>query len=183
MATMPAISRTPMRTKMPIRVIWLKELMNLLIPMTVQLLLDSTLFNKFSFIFIRSMSECPPFVGCGVFYLPVHPEPFMSFWQMFGDRRTAFIAEQESMAVLPDLELPARAGPLTGFGRFCFALREKLARTHRTTDFFNVSRESFDKNFGDFFVGVAESSRLFTESVDKLLHLIERLLFWHVHSF
>jgi hypothetical protein len=106
----------------------------------------------------------------------------MPFWQMFCDRRTAFIAEQESMTIFPDLELPARTGPLTGFGRFCFALREKLARTHRTTDFFNIPREAFDEDFGDTRIWVAESARFSAESVNKILHLIKRLLFWHIYS-
>jgi hypothetical protein len=69
---------------------------------------------------------------------------------MFGDRRTAFITEQQSMTVFPDLKFPTRTGPLTGFRRFGFALREKLARTHRTSYLFNVASESFDEDFCNF---------------------------------
>jgi hypothetical protein len=148
----------------------------------VLLPLDSPLFDEFPFILLGPMSESPPFVWSRVFYLPVHLKPFMSLWQIFGDRRTAFIAEQESMAILPDLELPARTCPLTGFGRFCFAFRVKLARTHRTPYFFNVHGESFNKDLGDVCVWVAKSPRFFTELVDKLLHFIERLPFRHIHS-
>jgi len=109
-------------------------------------LLDSTLLNQFFGILVRPMSERSPFIRRGVLDVSVHLESFMSFRQMFCDRRTAFIGEQESMAILPDLELPTRACPFTRFRGFFFTLREKLARTHRTPYFLNVPCKSFDEN-------------------------------------
>ena len=74
-------------------------------------------------------------------HFAVHPEPFVTVRQIFSDRLTAFITKQESMAIFPDLELPARAGPLAGFGRFCFTFREKLAGTKWPTDLLHVASE------------------------------------------
>lgn len=128
------------------------------------------------------MAKRASFVRRGVFDLPIHPQPFMSFRQIFGDRRTAFITEQESMTILPDLEFPTRTGPLTGFGSFRFTLWEKLARAHRATNFFNIPCQTFNENICDAGVWISERTAFFTKFIDKILHLIERFLFWHLES-
>src|SRR5262249_4777502 len=82
-------------------------------------------------------------VWIGVFHQTIDLPPFVIFREIFRDRQTLRVYEQQSMTILVGLHLVTGADPTAQFS-LSLLVRIKIARTEWLTHFFNMPRQPFD---------------------------------------
>ena len=102
-------------------------------------------------------------------------------WQVFCNRLSFVIYEQQAVAVLVDLHIIASTYP-GAMLRFGFLVRIEMARTERLAERRKISRQAHHNRFANLPVRVGDGSRLLTISLYKPLDPREGLVDLDVHA-
>tara|TARA_B100000609_G_scaffold196617_1_gene192320 strand:- start:4065 stop:4553 length:489 start_codon:yes stop_codon:yes gene_type:complete len=129
-------------------------------------------FETFFFALFGFVFGFATLIRSGIFDDTVGCETFVTFWEIFGDRHTFFVYEEQAVTIFVDFHVFTGADPGAVFDLFLFVGVE-ATRAQWATDLIDVGCEAFHDALGDTIYRVKGCTCFLCVFLGKLPHLLE----------